>query len=293
MPRRGASNETEPVVDSATEAEVESALNGEGTEEVVEDENPNEVVDLSGLWDAVTATTLTADEEDNDTTDYKPVVDAYTALTRKGKAAATREFKDRMTTALDDGDFDLARKYHLTERATKENKAKSDRAPRTPADPTADFVNALASFQIAYSIRKNSIPDNIAEDWEIQLADQVNGSGESVAALLAYNDADPETRGEAPEVSEAVAKAVRLAGSNPRRTYGTRHNVGKHIDQVMTAYNAGEWLSIADLSAATSEEYGEDSASIAAITAKLKSGNYVSEIARAEILDGKLGAVRI
>lgn len=274
-------DETVAEIDSAEPtdvAEVEAVDNGETEVEATE---PDEVIDLSGLWAALDAV-LAGDISQPSEIDYKAVSDVYATLSRKGKAAATRELSARSSALLEDGEFDKARVVLLAGKAVKASKPKSEggtRASRTPADPTASLVEKLAAFQLAYAAVFEALPEGVdTEAIQEKVTATVNDSArEEIRALREWSDADPEERGEAPTVSAAVALAGKFAFRQTRRPYGARHNVGEHITQVFADKPVGTELTDTQIAAEKSAEYGDDTCSTSAVSARIGSNKPLGE----------------
>ena len=269
-----------------TEAEVSTDADAE-----TEGEDEDEEIDLSAL-NAVLSEILAGDISDPEQVDFAPVVTAYNALSRKGKSQATREMRERSQGLLEDGDFDQARTLLLAGKATKAAKPKGETRPRTPADITTPVVEKLVTFQLAYGAVAGNLPDGIAADWQDRVKALFEAAQGEVETYRAWLTADAETRGEAPEVSVPAMQAARLAFKSTRKPYGPRHDVGKHIEQVMAAQESGAFLSEAELGSAKSEEYGDESCSTSAVTARLNSDKPLAEGLSVIERDGKRGVVK-
>jgi hypothetical protein len=296
MARRGTATavaEKEEAVTKVTDAPAEEVTEAETVDTETAEEEA-EVINLTDFWAAVDSVTTSVDEDGNDTTDYSGVTAVYAELSRKGKAAATREMSAKMQEEIEDGNFERAQLLLKINKNKAGEKPKGERKPRTPVDPTEEFVSRMAAFQLAHSILRDEAPEGISEDW----ADKVKAlrdDASTVAQIAAYrewNASADENKGDAPEVHPAVELAFKLASGRVRKPYGARHNVANHIEQVFAELESGTFLTANEIAAKPSSEYGEDGATAAAVLAKLKSGKLSSPFVSVEERDGKLGAVR-
>lgn len=289
---------------AAADASVPSTENppvtGEGETPSAETAEVEEVIDLSGIDAAVSAIFGTedapADISDPTALDYSGVVSAYGSMTRKGKAAATRHMDDKSKGLLENGDFDIARVWLLSNKATKADKPKGESKPRTPADVTTPFVTKLAAFQLAYGALTANAPEGVAEDWQAQVTALFEAGSEQVEAVRVWMNADSAERGDAPEVSEAAALAAKIAFKATRKPYGARHDVGLHIAQVFAERESGTFLTDSQIAGEKSEEYGDSECSTSAVTARLKSvteqDKPLADGLSVETRDDKLGVVK-
>lgn len=267
---------------SAAAVPADPDANPAQTSESVPAEAPaeaEEVIDLSGIDTAVAAIfgpeATPTDVSDPTVLDYSGVVTAYNGLTRKGKAAATRHMETNSRTLLEGGNFESARVWLLSNKATKADKPKGESKPRTPADVTTPVVTKLAAFQLAYGALTANLPEGISEDWQAQVTALFESEQPAVESVRAWMNGDAETRGDMPDVSEAAAMAAKIAFKATRKPYGPRHDVGTHIEQVFADLESGTFLSDSEIAGKESLEYGDaegetGKCSTSAVTARLK-----------------------
>lgn len=218
--------------------------------------------------------------------DYKAVTEAYRALERTGKAAATAHANAKMKEALTVlADRDAAVSWMTLADAIKSRPAseKAAKTPREPVNPTESFVERLASLHLAVEVAQSvDLPENLDADWADKLTAKVNEVRESgeITKLIEHRKSTDENKGEAPEVSEVAGKAVRLAftgatrkvsgGGTVNRTYeGPRRSVSNHILSAFEGKPSGTFLSVAEIRNHRSTEYGEDTPSAGAVSAAL------------------------
>lgn len=283
-PNKNEDNTVTAVAEPVEATEPTETIEPTETVEPTEDET----VDTSSVHAAL-ATLLAGDlSVDPTKIDYSPVVSAYAALSSKSKRAATRELNTAAKDKLEAGDFDVARIVLLAEKATKASTPGAGRKPRAPHDVTSPVVEKLAAFQLAYGALSTNLPEGIAEDWKAQVEAAFESGQSEVTALIGWSNADVDTRGEAPAVSEAALRAVKIAFGNP---FGKR-DVGKHIEQVFADAAPGTFMSEAQLASATSAEYGGGAASLAAIRARLDGKRGLPDGFAITEQDGKRGVVK-
>lgn len=171
-------------------------------------------------------------------------------------------------------------------------------APRVAIDPTEAFVDQVVALYIApYMVQ---VPDGVKENWP----DLVNAKSEQLIEVArAYaehqnkiaalpDDATEEARAEldkaTPEVPDAVKAGFRLArgraaaAPKPRKAKdgttvrapraasdGTRKNIATHILNAFKGKPVGTVLSINEIVKTPSDEYGSESPSPGAVSARL------------------------
>lgn len=281
-PKASSKNKKEDTVTAV--AEPETAAVDEATTETEVDEV--EAVDTSAVKAALDQI-LAGDLSDPTKIDFSPVVAAYAGLNRKSKSAATREMNDESKAKVFEGAYDVARVILLAEKATKVKPA-STRAARTPADPTADAVEKLAAFQLAFGALSTTLPEGVAEDWRERVESVFESGQAEVKALVEWMHADEESRGVAPEVSPASLRAVKIAFGNP---FGKR-DVGKHIAQVFESAESGTFMTVAQVASSHSAEYGNGPCTIAAVNARLDGKRALPEGLSITEQDGKRGIIK-
>ena len=193
----------------------------------------------------------------------------------KGKAAARGYLESEMLQAVSDlkpiearGLGDL--RTHLTA-------AGGAKAERTPADPTAAYVQRFVSLQIALNLVAEDAPE--VEGLQDKINEALNGIDQQVEAYKTWvklEVAEGEEKPEAPEVSPAVKAAFKIASGKVTGARGVRassggprRDTGKHIASAFADKEVGTFMSVSEIAKHRSEEYGDDSPSQGAISARL------------------------
>lgn len=267
-------------------------------------------VDLTAFQAALDAAVAEADETTGDIP--LAVLDGVTKAFRdlpntKSRNAAKRVVDEAMKDAMNSDNLPGARSYlQVSDKALVGGGTKSSE-PKAPANPTESYILKVGTLRLAYSVVVGNVPDGVDEDWSDKLEALVAEESASLAALVAWNEADPETRGDEPEASGMVRNAVKLASGKAAKagtvrktasTYeGERRNIANHIESAFADKELGTFLTVAEIRKARSEEYGESEPSAGAINARLfpKSGEsaMVALGIVPEIRGGKKGAVKV
>lgn len=245
------------------------------TEAATTEEAP---IDLTAFQTAAQTVVEQADKSTGELTaeQVEPANVEYRNLDgQKAKIAARNWLEEQMLAAVGDLNPQLARSYNDLRSNLKAGGGSS--TPRQPADPTAAFVQQVASLQIAYGLRTSDVPENVSEDWAAQveklvgeLAGDVTAYGEWVKAEVPEGEEKPD----APTVSPVVRNAYKLAsgkasGGRGGSAGGPRRDIGKHIAEAFAGADSGTFMSVAEIAKFKSTEYGEDSPSQGAISARL------------------------
>lgn len=240
-----------------------------------------------------------------------PVVTAYRAVEggNKGKKLAKDFVQEQMKDALNTGtreSFTVAMSWNVIQDAIQTAPTKSSggggKSTATPVSQTQLYADKIASLRLALELAEANVPEGVDENWE----DKVTGDLDKAQALLDFHSADQDEDAEEPEASPVERAAVKLAsGRGPRKAgrpsgapyQGTRRDVAAHITNAFANHPSGTFLSIAQIKATPSEEYGSDSPSAGAISARLfpKAGPDKMSVAGvvAAQEDGKNGARKI
>lgn len=188
-----------------------------------------------------------------------------------GKGEARKFLEEQMLAAVADLDAVKARSYSdLKGNLTAAGGSSSTKAP---ADPTAAFVQRVASLRLAQVIVEGSRPEGEGIDEKIEAL--VSESLASVEAQVAYLADESEDKGDGPELSPVVRAAFKAAsgkatgGTRKSGGSGVRRDIAKHIQSAFADKEAGAFLSIAEIAKHKSAEYGDDSPSQGAISARL------------------------
>jgi hypothetical protein len=286
----------ESTVSATTEAPAEAA-----TTEVE--------IDLAAFNAAVEAALPERDETTGTIAEafLAPVTKSYRELEgSKGKAAARKAIEEAMKSAMLSGDMPLARAYLDVQEALKAGGGSKSAAERKPVDPTENYVNLVAGLALATELAQVTQPEGVSEEWATKVTEQVEASRDAARAYLAWASSSDEDKGEAPEVPAFVQSAVKLAlgksakVGSPRSggsTFtGERRDVGQHILSAFADVEPGTFLKVSEIRKHKSEEYGNDSPSAGAISARLfpKSGNCTVEgIEPGTDADGNKGATKL
>jgi hypothetical protein len=320
MARGTASKKTTAKVDTAeaTEAPTE-AQEGTVTQTVTEPEAtaaPAEAqtqpdpIDLTAFKAQVTAA-LNERDTSTGTIPDGPVAEVTTAFrgldSVKAKNRAKDHLNDELKNAINATDIILGKAVMQLTDAVNASKGggSGTKAERTPADPKEAFVQLVAGLHLAYSLAVEDRPENVDEtEARAAIEKLVDESNEPAASYRTWVQADSDTRGDEPEVSNLVKRAVKMslgkvAGTSGRvggSTGGPRRDIAKHILEAFALAGkttAGEKMSVAEIAKQKTEQYPQGDASPGAVSARLK-GNSKGEVTvtgvKAVDLDGKLGA---
>lgn len=240
-----------------------------------------------------------------------PVVESYRAVEggNKGKKLAKDFVTEQMKEALTSGPtgFVAAMAWNSIQDAiqtapTKSGGSGGGTRTATPVSQTQLYADKIASLRLALELAEANVPEGVDENWE----DKVTGDLDKAQALLDFHSTEQAEDAPEPEASPVERAAVKLAsGRGPRKAgrpsgapyQGTRRDVAAHITNAFANHPSGTFLSIAQIKATPSEEYGSDSPSAGAISARLfpKAGpdkmSVPGVVAAQE--DGKNGARKI
>lgn len=248
--------------------------------------------DLTAFTEALDAAIESRDSTTGDVPEanVEPVVLAYRKLDGlKAKNAAKRLVEEAMKTAMTDSNLSLARaNLEISKRLTSGpvSSGSSTREPAKPVDPTEAYVELVSGLVLAAQLVQEAQPEGVAESWAEQVQTQVSEAGEKAEAFRAWFTSDAEDKGDAPETPAFVQAAVKLAlgksakvGATRRASSaspftGERRDVGEHIKSAFEGVEVGTFLTVAEIRKHTSAEYGQDSPSAGAVSARLfpKSG---------------------
>lgn len=276
------------------EATEVTEVTAEVTKEATQTEAPAEVteapaeVDLTAFQEAVEAALAEADESTGQLPEaaVEAVNIQYRSLDGlKPKNAARLHLENKMIEAVDKLDAVAARGY--SDLKTKLSASGGTKAEKTPSDPLAAFVQRAASLSLAQVVLSKGMPE-VPEGRDLNA--EVNKLVEESIALvdeqLAYEANEAEDKGDGPELTPLVRQAFKMsagkvAGTGSRRgaVTGPRRDVSKHIVSAFDSMNPGEFLTIAEIAKHKSPEYGDESPSQGAISARLfpASGNSTIE----------------
>lgn len=274
MARRNATQakaEAEVTPTEGTEPEATPTESTEGTEPKAEVE-----IDLTD-FQKVTGEAVDARDESTGEVPAEQidkVNTAYRALDGiKPKNAAKNWLEEQMKAAIGDLNVQLARAYSMVKDNLSAGSAKSEKAP---ADPTVAFVNKVAAHNIALSLVQGNVPEGVEGEKALAQASELSTSlAEQVTQYQTWLDNEAEDKGDAPEVSPVVRSAFKLAagkasgGGRVSGGSGVRRDISKHIQAAFADAEPGAFLTVAEIANHKSEEYGDDSPSQGAVSARL------------------------
>lgn len=261
----------------AVEVEVPTTEENTVTEvtEAVEADTTEAPVDLTAFQSAVTAALAEADSATGELPEaaVASVNEAYRSIEgTKGKRSARDLLDAGMLEAVGKLDAVAARGY--SDLKAKLSAAGGTKSAATPADPTAAFVQRVASLRLALTIVEADRPEG--EDVDAKVEALVNESLAGVEAQRAYLADTSEDKGEGPELTPVVRAAFKAAaakggaGRGRGNSGGVRRDIAKHILSAFAEVEAGTFLTIAEIAKHKSEEYaGTDGPSQGAISARL------------------------
>lgn len=317
--RRGKAAETDnnntteenPVTTETPEAEASTTeptateATASTTTETKADDKP---VDLTAFNSAVQAAYATADTATGEITDeeLEKVTAAYRALEGiKAKNAAKAAVNEQMKEAMNSGSLAGARAYlNISEKALVA--AAGGSKSSTPADPTENFVQRIATLTLGYQLAVANVPEGVGDNWQEQVDKMLSDLGTTGTDYFAWTQADPESRGDEPDVTSVVRNAAKLAQGKTAKAgvsrgggtfTGERRDIGEHIKSAFEGVDEGTFLTIAQIRSHKSEEYGDTPPSAGAISARLFPKSGESSMAKFGInpdtQDGKKGAVKV
>jgi hypothetical protein len=293
MARRGSAPET-----TSTEVTTEEAPVSTSTDEVVEAVTETTETPETEAVSTATETAPAADKEPVDLTAFTAVVDqavstadtstgevpeagksqvtaAYRELDAAGKRAAKSLISDKMREFVLASDIAKARSY-MTLNDSLSAGATKTATPKAPADPIGSYVDRAAVLRLAYAAMPT--PDGIDSSANDRIQSVIKDNDEAVKSYVSWLTSDAEDKGEAPEASALVVAAAKLAvgksskaasGGSRAPFEGTRRNIAKHIEEAFANEAVGTFLKIAEIKNFKSSEYGDDSPSAGAISARL------------------------
>jgi hypothetical protein len=280
MARRNSTTKTDEVTEGtapeATETESTEGTAPEATEPKADDK-AEAPIDLTSFKEA-TAKAVGQRDESTGEVPAEAIAEVNTAYREldgiKPKNAAKGWIEDEMKAAITALNVQLARAYSMV----KDNlsAASGARGEKAPADPTAAFVNKVAAHNLAYNLVVNQVPEGVDGEAALAKANELaSGLAEQVQQYLAWATSEAEDKGDAPEVNPVVRTAYKLSqgkasgGGRVSGGSGVRRDVGKHISSAFKGVESGKFLTVAEIAKHQSEEYGTDSPSQGAISARL------------------------
>jgi hypothetical protein len=306
----------EEAVASDTTETVETA---EGTSEADEAAKKAKAeADAAEKLDAFKSVTESALSQRDTTTGTLPevhnqtILGAYRALPgAKGKSAAKKHLTDLLKSAINSADIVLGMAIMQVTNLVTAAPASTPKAPTETkkVDPTEAFVESLATLHLAYTLRREDIPNGVdAETAFTQVDEKVNELSEQASTYYTWFTNKAADKGAEPEVPVLVKRAVKAAlgravGSGaPRKAStgqpkapmtGPRRSIRTHIAQVFGDSPVGTVLKVAEIAKATTEEYPDGDCSPGAVSAALKSTKGVDGFESTTDENGSLAARKI
>lgn len=226
-----------------------------------------------------------ADDEGHLTPDQlSPIVTAYRDVEggNKGKKQArdfvTEQMKATLTSGAANG-FQLAMAWNSVQDAiqtapTKSSTGGGGKSSAPAVSQTQLFADKIAALRLGLQLAEANVPEGVDANWETLITGD-EAKAQALLEFLSTEQADDATEPEASQVERAAVKYA--TGRGPRKAgrpsgtpyQGTRRDVAAHITNAFADKPSGTFLSIAEIKATPSQEYGSDSPSSGAISARL------------------------
>lgn len=265
MARRGSNEDKSVNEDTTTETAPEAAT---------EDAAQEKEMDLTDFQTVAYAAVTEADPSTGDVPaeELTKVTAAYRELEgQKTKNAGRTWVEAQMIASITERNMIKAKAFVLVKDSLSAGSGKSGTS--TPKDPTEAFVLRVAILAAANDLVMASVPEGVNEDW----ADKAQAkAAELVEAAKAYQvvlDSGEEAEG----VSSEVRKVVKLSSgktSTGNSAGGPNRSVLNHIAEAFANEEVGAFLTISEIVARKSKEYGEnDAPSPGAVSSRLFPAN--------------------
>jgi hypothetical protein len=195
----------------------------------------------------------------------------------KAKNKAKGWLNDQMKEAMNGDDIAKARAFLQLHESMTAGSGGGSKAEKAPADPTEAFVQQYATLRLALGLLTPG--EGVDDTWQDKAKELVESSNQVAGEYLAWVRNESEDKGDEPEVSPVVRNAVKLATGKAAKAggrsgggstfTGERRDIAKHIQSAFADKQVGDFLLIAEIRNHQSEEYGTDSPSAGAISARL------------------------
>ncbi len=212
------------------------------------------------------------------------VLAAYRELPdTKARNRAKKLLQEQVAKGIENLDMGVAKGY-LTLHDNMKTAGASTGTPRQPADPKARWKQSLEITTLAYGELYNQRPDGVEATEADTIVSETGSLTEDMNAYRAWLDAEVaegEEKPEAPKVDDKVVQAFRLVrggkvsgsrssgGGTSAPHDGPRRDIAKHILNAFADKASGDFLTVAEIRAVRSEEYGDEQPSAGAISARL------------------------
>lgn len=236
---------------------------------------------------------------------------AYVALPlAKNKTAARKWLDDQMKGCLTTPPFDLykAKGFLDLNEAARSTGATRETVAKPPVDPTEAFVKEVTAHWLATSLlipgpEVDASYVTKAQELAKSLEDETKAYKAYLIEHLAWSakpeaERTPEAEPKAPEVSEVVLHAAKIAlGRSARRTSnkatggssatasvttqtysGPKRDVKAHIREAFADQPVGAFLKIGEIAKFSSQAYGSTQPSGGAINAALSSAKFAEAV---------------
>lgn len=253
------------------------------------------------------------------TEDGKELRKAYAELSVRGKAFARSYTEDKMRESLMAGGEDADAFTHAiiwnhigTVQKEGVEKPKAERRAKVEVSPAERVADKVATLRLALAYLEANGEDEVEpaefESLAEEKVDELYGELETYLDWETRELAEGEEKGEFEgELSPLTRDAARLVLKKGRRASsgggggaaytGPRRSPAAHIENAFADKASGEFMTIAEIVATPSPEYGDDKPSSGAIAARLfpKNGSActVEGIEPGRNADGKQGAFKL
>lgn len=218
------------------------------------------------------------------------LVAAYQALEgAKNKRVGRDRIKAISEASMNEDNFYTAKAAMLLDDHLVSAKAPkgSKRPPKTPVDPTSDYVDHMLVLNLAFQYAGRTQPESLAADWQDGYNSKLPDLTDELKNFL---DAGGDTATLADD--SLVAKAIKLGTQRKTKSGGTRsasvnpsgaaqknytgppRSIVKHIQEAFANAESGTFLKINDIAKFQSDEYGEDRPSAGAISGQVKNAKF-------------------
>lgn len=240
-----------------------------------------------------------------------PVTESYRALNVGGKSKAKAHLLAIMQTGVESSDLSTAMAAsQLSKVLTPAKAAAKPKEEKAPADPTEAVATQLAVLKTAFVYIQSNLPEGVdSEAVKAKTNELVEASGTQMQSYIDWLNREPVEDGatDTPEpegINAVTKKAVKLALTKVRVSTstssgasgdGVRRSVSKHISQVFADKASGDFMTIAEIANADSEEYAGVKISSGAITARLypSEGECTLKDVVPATVGGKRGATKV
>lgn len=294
----------EAPIEATKEATVSDTATVETPTEATDTAKPE--IDLTAFNAAVDAALAERDLATGTLTPsvIEPVKTEYRNLDGvKAKNAAKKNLAERLSSAVDALDVVTGKAVMILQNEMQSaGGGGKAAAERTPVDPTEAFTQKLAVINLAYNLVASDVPEGVNEDEARgKVTTLVEENDEAARSYMEYLAKPESERGDEPEVSALVKKAVKVAlgrgvgsvksGSSTSHE-GPRGNIARHIQLALAEQPDGTFMKVSEIAKARTEEYPNGTASAGAVSSRLKSPSPIEGVEAGTNADGRFGAYK-